>query len=178
MPWKESYDQPRQHIIKQRHYFANKGLSSQGCGFSSSRVWTWELDYKESWAQKIDAFELWCWRSLLRVPWTSRRCNQSLIKESSPDCSLEGLMLKPKLQYFGHQMWRADSLKKTLGKDWRQEKKGVTEDEMVRWHHRLNGHEFVWTPGVGDGQGGLVCCGSLGLKDWATELNWTERLLK
>ena len=120
-PWKESYDQPRQHIKKQRHYFANKGLSRQGYGLSSGHVWMWELDYKESWGPEIDAFELWCWRRLLRVPWTARRSNQSILKEISPGCSLEGLMLKLKLQYFGHQsalMWRADSLKKTpmLGK--------------------------------------------------------------
>ena len=83
-PWKESYDQLRQHIKKQRHYFANKGLSSQGYGFPSGHVWMWELDYKESWARKIDAFELWCWRRLLRVPWTARRSNQSILKEIQP----------------------------------------------------------------------------------------------
>ena len=109
-PWKETYDQPRQHIKKQRHYFANKGLSSQSYGFPSSHVWMWELAYKESW----DAFELWCWKRLTRVPWTARRSNQSILKEISLGCSLEGLMLKLKLQYFGHLMWRADSLEKTL----------------------------------------------------------------
>ena len=82
-------------------------------GFSSSHVWMWELDYKECWAPKnLDAFELWCWRRLLRVPWTARRSNQSTLKEISPGCSLEGLMLKLKLQYFGHLMQRADSLKR------------------------------------------------------------------
>ena len=109
-PWKKNYDQPRQHITKQRHYFANKGLSSQSCGFSSSHVWMWELDYKESWAP----FELWCWRRLLRVPWTARRSNQSILKEISPEYLLEGLMLRLKLQHFGHLMQRADSLEKTL----------------------------------------------------------------
>ena len=113
-PWKESYDQPRQHIKKQRYYFATKGLSSQGYVFSSGHVWIWELDCEESWAPKIDAFELWCWRRLLRVRWTARRSNQSILKEISPGCSLEGLMLKLKLQYFGHLMWRVDSLEKTL----------------------------------------------------------------
>ena len=83
-------------------------------GFSSSHVWMWELDYKESWAQRIDAFELWCWRRLLRVPWTARRSNQSLLKEISPEYSLEELMLKLKLQYFGHLIRRADSSEKTL----------------------------------------------------------------
>ena len=113
-PWKESYDQPRQHIQKQRHYFANKGPSSQGYDFSSGHVWMWELDYKESWALKYDSFELWCWRRLLRIPWAARRSNQSILTEISPGCSLERLMLKLKLQYFGYLMWRADSLEKTL----------------------------------------------------------------
>ena len=91
------------------------------------------------------AFELWFWRRLLRVPWTARRSNQSILKEISPGCSLEGLMLKLKLQYFGHLMRRADSLKKDPDavRDWGQEEKGTTEDEMAEWHHRLNGHEFV-----------------------------------
>ena len=111
-PWKESYNQPRQHIKKQRHYFANKGPSSQGYGFSSSHVWIWELDYKAE-RRWIDAFELWHWRRLLRVPWTARRSNQSILK-ISPGCSLDGLMLKLKLQYFGHLMGRTDSFEKTL----------------------------------------------------------------
>ena len=103
----------------------------------------------ESWTIKkagrrgIDAFELWSWRRLLRVPWTARRSNQSILKEISPEYSLEELMLKLKLQYFGHLMWRTDSLKKTLMlEDWRQEEKGMTEDKMVGWHHQFNGHEF------------------------------------
>ena len=124
----------------------------------------------ESWAikkaerRRIDAFELWCWRRLLRVPWTARRSNQYILKEISPGCSLVGLMLKLKLQYFGHLMWRADSFEKTflLGKI---EEKGTTEDEMAGWHHRLDGCEFEWTPGVGDGQGGLACCDSWGHKE-------------
>ena len=99
---------------KQRHFFVNKGLSSQGYGFSSGYVWMWELDYKESWAPKNWCFELRCWRRLLRVPWTARRSNQSILKEISSGCSLEGLMLKLKLQYFGHLMRRVDSLEKTL----------------------------------------------------------------
>ena len=106
-PWKKSYNQPRQHIKKQRYYFANKGLSSQSYGFFSSHVWMWESDYKERWAPKnFDAFDLWCWR----VPWTRR----SNLKEISPEYSLEGLMLKLNLQYFGYLMWRTDSLEKTL----------------------------------------------------------------
>ena len=113
-PWEKSYDQPRQHIRKQRHYFANKGLCSKSYGFSSSHVWMWGLDYTESWLPKIDAFELGCWRRLLRVPWTARKSNQSVLKEISPEYSLEGLMLKLKLQYFGHLMQRSGSLEKTL----------------------------------------------------------------
>ena len=104
----------------------------------------------ESWTVKkaecqiIDAFELWCWRRLLRVPWTARGSNQSILKEISPGYSLEGMMLKLKLQYFGYLMQRVDSLEKTLmlGGIGGQEDKGTTEDEMAGWHHRLDGHAF------------------------------------
>ena len=121
-----SYDQPRRHIKKQRHYFANKGLSSQSYGFSSSPVWMWELNHK------ADAFELWCWRRFLRVPWTARRSNQSIPKEISPEYSLEGLMLKLKLQCFGHLMQRTDSLEKTLmlGKIEGRRRRGR---QRIRW---------------------------------------------
>ena len=177
-PWKESYDQPRQHIQKQRHYFANKGPSSQGDGFSSGHVRVWELVYKESEHPRIDAFVLWCWRRFLRVPWTARRSNQSILNEISPGCSLVGLMLNLKLQYFGHLMQRADSYCKDpgAGKDWRQEEKGTTEDEMAEWRHRLNGDEFEKTSGVGDGQGGLACCSPWDHEesDMTELLNWTE----
>ena len=130
----------------------------------------------ESWTikraerRRIDAFELWGWRRLLRVPWTARRSNQFILEEISPGCSLEGLMLKLKLQYFGHLMGRADSFEKTLmlGKIEGKRRRGQEEDEMVGWHHRLNRHGFGWTPGVGVGQGGLVCCGSWGRKEWDT----------
>ena len=134
---------------------------------------------KQAEHQRIDAFELWCWRRLLQVPCTARRSNQSILKEISPRCSLEGLMLKLKLQYFGHLMQRAESLEKTLLLEKiGQEEKGTTEDEMVGWHHWLNGHGFKCTPGVGDGQGGLVCCSSWGHKesDTTEQLNWTDLL--
>ena len=120
-PWKKNYDQPTQHIKKQRHYFASKGPSSQGYGFSSSHVWMWKLDYKESWVLKN-----WCFLTvvlentntntvvLMRVLWIARRSSQSILKEISPEYSLEGLMLKLKLQYFVNLMWRADSFEKTL----------------------------------------------------------------
>ena len=137
----------------------------------------------ESWTikkaehQRIDAFELWCWRRFLRVPWTARRSNQSILKEISPGISLEGLMLKLKLQYFGDLMWRVDSLEKTLmlGGIGGRRKRGW-QDEMAGWHHWLNGHEFESTLGVGDGQGGLACCDSWGCKelDMTEQLNWTE----
>ena len=132
----------------------------------------WELDYKESWELK----NWWCWRRLLRVPWTARRSNQSILKEISPGCSLEGLMLKLKLQYFGHLIWRTDSLEKTLMLGKTEGRRRGRQDEMVGWHHRHNGHGFGWTPGIGDGQGGLVCCGSWGRKesDTTERLNWTE----
>ena len=113
-PWKKSYDKPRQCIKKQRHYLSNKSPNCQSYGFSSSHVWMWELNHKASWAPRIDAFELWCWRRLLRVPWTARRSNQSILKEINLGISLEGMMLKLKLQYFGHLMRRVDSLEKTL----------------------------------------------------------------
>jgi len=137
----------------------------------------------ESWTvkkaehQRIDAFELWCWRRLLRVPWTAKRSNQSILKEISPGISLEGMMLKLKLQYLGYLTQRVDSLEKTLML-WGigQEEKGTPEDEMAGWHHWLDGLESEWTPGVCDGQGGLVCCDSWGRKesDTTKRLNWTE----
>ena len=134
----------------------------------------------ESWTVKkaerrrIDAFELWCWRRLLRVPWTASRSNQSILKEISPGISLEGMMLKLKLQYFGHLMWRVDSWEKThAGREWGQEEKGTTEDEMAGWHHWLDGRKCEWTLGVRDGQGGLACCDSWSCKESDT----TERLI-
>ena len=135
----------------------------------------------ESWTikkaerRRIDAFELWCWRRLLRVPWTARRSNQSILKKISPKYSLEGLMLKLKLQYFGHLMgsWLIGK-DPDSGKDWSQEKKGTTEDEMVEWHHRLYGHKFEEAPGLGDGQGSLVCCSPWVAKSWTQLSDWTD----
>ena len=114
----------------------------------------------------------------LRVPGTARRSNQSILKEISPEYSLEGLMLKLKLQHFGHLMRRIWLIGKDpdAGKDWRQKEKGMTEAEVVGWHHWLNGHEFEQTLGVGNGQGGLVCCIPWGCKesDTTEQLNWTD----
>ena len=135
----------------------------------------------ESWTVKkaehrrIYAFGLWYWRRLLRVPWTARRSNQSILK-ISPECSLEGLMLKLK-----PILWPPHVKSWLIWKDpdarqgQRQEEKGMTEDEMVGWHHQLDAHEFEWTPGVADGQGGLACCDSWGCKesDTTEQLNWT-----
>ena len=136
---------------------------------------SWTIKKAERW--RIHAFEMWCWRRLLRVPWTARRSNQSILKEINSEYSLEGLMLKLKFQYFVHLMGRSNSLEKPdAGKDWRQEEKGMIGDEMPRWHHQLNGHEFEWTPGVGDGQGSLECCRPWGHKesDMTEWLNWTD----
>ena len=134
----------------------------------------------ESWTikkaehQKIDAFELWCWRGLLRIPWTARRSNQSILKEISPGCSLEGLMLKLKLQYFGRlmQSWLIGK-DPDAGRDWRQEENRMTEDEMAGWHHQLDAHEFECTPGVGDGQEGLACCSPFVAKCHTRLSDWT-----
>ena len=133
----------------------------------------------ESWTikkaehRRIDGFELWCWRRLLRVPWAARRLNQSILKEIYPEYSLEGLMLKLKLQYFVHLMWRASSLEKTLmlGKVEGRGRRGW-QDKMVGWHHWLNGQEFEQAPGDGEGQGSLACCSPWGHK----ESNTTEQL--
>ena len=113
-PWKESNDQPKQHIKKQRYYFPSKGPSSQGYGFPMVMYGHESWTVKKAECRRIDAFELWCWRRLLRVPWTARRSNQSILKEISLGISLEGMMLKLKLQYFGHLMRSLDSLEKTL----------------------------------------------------------------
>ena len=177
-PWKENYDQPREHIEKQRYYFANKGPSSQGYGFSCGHVWMWELDCEESWAQKN-----WCF-------WT-------VVLEKALESPLDCEETQPGHSK-GDQSWvffgRNDAKAKTpvlwpphvkswligkdfdAGRDWGQEEKGTTEDEMARWHHQLDAHEFEWTLGVGDGQGGLACYNSWGHKELDTTelLKWTE----
>ena len=125
---------------------------------------------KKAEGRRIDVFELWCWRRLLRVPWTARRSNQSILKEISPGCSLEELMLKLKLPI----LWPPDAKSWLIwkdpdaGKDWGQEEKGTTEDNMVGWHHQLDGHEFDQDLGVGDEQSSLVCCSPWGCKELNT----------
>ena len=141
--WKESYDQPRQHIKKHRHYFATKVHLVIAMVFPAVMYGCEIRTWKKAERQRMDAFELWCWRRLLRVPWTARRSNQSIHKEISPECSLEGLMLRLKLQSFGHLMWRADSFEKTLmlGKIEGSKKTGW---QMMWWlddhtsHHLMN----------------------------------------
>ena len=172
--WKESYDQPRQHIQKQRHYFVNKGPSSQGYGFSCGHVWMWELDYKESWAPKN-----WCFWTVLLEKTLESPLDCKEIQPVHPkgdqcwafigrtDVEAETPILWP-LDVKNWFIWKDPD----AGEDWRREEKGMTEDEMIEWHHWLSEREFEWTPGVGDRQAGLVCCSSWGHK----ELDTTERL--
>ena len=164
-PWKDAYSLAKtslDSILKSRDITLTTKVH-----LIKAMVFPVVMYEHESWTIKkaerrwIDTFELWCWRRLLRVPWTERRSNQSILKEISPECSLEGLMLKLKLQYFGHLMRRALIWKDPdVGKDWRQEEKGTTQDEMAGWHRGLDGRESEWTSEVGDGQGGLACCSS------------------
>ena len=176
--WKESFDQLRQHIKKQRHYFVNKGLSSQGYGFSSSHVWMWELDYKESWVLKNWCFWTVMLENTLESPLACREIqpvhpkgDQSWVFIGKTDAEAETPILWPP-DAKSQLIWKDSD----AGKYWGQEEKGTTEDEMVRWHHGLNGHGFEWTLGVSDGQGGLACCGSRGRKelDMTEQPNWIE----
>ena len=159
VPWKKSYDQPRQHIKKQRHYFANKGPSSQSYGFSSSHVWMWKLYHKEGWEPKNWCFWIVVLEKTLESPLDCKEIKAVNPKRNQPwifigrtDTKAETLILWPpdaKNQHFGKYS--------DAGKDWRQEK-GITEGEMVGWHHCLSGHEFDQALGDGEGQGSLVCC--------------------
>ena len=157
-PWKKSYEQPRQHIKKQRHYFVNKGPSSQGYCFSSSHVWMWELDYKESWAPKNWYFwtvvlEKTLERSLdhKEIQPVHPKGDQSWVFIRRTDVEAETPVLWPP-DVTSWLIWKDPD----AGKDWGQEEKGTTEDEMVGWHHWLDGHEFEQALGVGDGQGNLT----------------------
>ena len=178
-PWKTSYDQPRQHIKKQRHYFVDKSPYIKSMVFPLIMYGCESWTIKKTEHQRIYAFELWCWGRLLRVPWTARRLNQSILKEISPEYSLEELMLKLKLQYFGHLMGRTDSLEKTLmlGKIEGRLRRGWQRmrwlDGITDWMDtdlRSSG-SWWWTgkPGV------LQSMGSQRVThDWATELNWSS----
>ena len=164
-------------LKKQRHCFANKGPSSQGYGFSSGHVWMWELNYKESWVLKNWCFWTVVLGKTLESPVDCKEIqpvhpkDQSWVFTGRTDVEAETLILWPP-DAKSWLIWKDPD----AGKDWGQEKKGTTEDEMVGWHHRLNGHGFGWTPGVGDRQGGLACCGSWGRKesDMTERLNWTD----
>ena len=166
--WKKSYDQPRQHIKKQRHYFANKCSSSQSYGFSRSHAPTWELDHKESWAPKK-----WCfWTVVLETLESPLDCkeiqpvnpkgNQSWIFTGRTVAEAEAPIIWPP----DVKNWlTGKDPGKDAGKDWRQEEKATTEDETVGWHHRLDGHDFEQALGIGDGQGRLACCSPWGRKE-------------
>ena len=138
---------------------------------------SWTVKKAEHW--RIDAFELWCWRRLFRVPWTTRNCNQSILKEISQPWDFFGRndakAETPRLWPLHMKSWLIGKVSDP-GRDWGQEEKGMTEDEMAGWHHWLDGRESEWTPGVGDGQGDLACCDSWGRKesDTTERLNWTE----
>ena len=179
-PWKKSYDQPRQHIKKERHYFVSKGPSSQSYGFSSGHVWMWELDYKEGWVPKNGCFWSVVLEKTLESPLNCKEIqpvhpkgNQSWIFTGRTDAEAEAPILWPpdeKNWLIGKDL--------DAGKDWRLEEKGMTEDEMVGWHHWLNGNEFEsgswwWTgrPGVLRSMG-LQSVG----REWATELNWPKSI--
>ena len=153
-------------ILKSKANTLPTSPSSQSYGFSSSHVWMWGLDHKESECQRTDAFELWCWRRLLRVSWTARRSNKSILNDINTEYSLEGLMLKLQPQHFGHVMWRADSLEKIvmLG---RIEGRRRRRWQRMRWLDgiTINGHEFEQDPGVGEGQESLACCSPWGCKE-------------
>ena len=137
------------------------------------RCESWTVKKNERW--RIDAFELWCWRRLLRVPWTARRSNQSILKEINPGCSLDTETETPILWPHDVKSWLIGK-DPDPGKDWRQEEKGMTDDEMVEWHHQLDRHEFEWAPGVGDEQGSLACCSRWGHRELDTteQLNWSN----
>ena len=165
-------------LQSKRHYFVNKGPSRQGYGFSNSHVWMWELDYKESWAPKNWCFWTVVLKKTLGSPLDCKEIqpvhpkeDQSWVFIGRTDAEAETPILWPPHEK-SWLIWKDPD----AGKDWGQEEKGTTEDEMVGWHHRLNGHGFGWTLAVGDGQGGLACCGSWAHKELDTveQLNWTE----
>ena len=182
-PWEKSYDQPRQRIKKPRHYFAQKGPSSQSYGFSSNHVWTWELDYNKNWAPKNWCFWIVVLEKTLESPLDCKEIkpvdskgNQSWIFIGRTDAETEA----PILWQSDEKTWLTGK-HPDAGKYWNQEDKGTTEDEIAGWHHRLNGHKFEQGLGDDEGKGSLACC-SCGVTksqtrpcDW-NELNWSVLL--
>ena len=185
-PWKKSYDQSSQHIKKQRHYFATKVHILKAMVFPVVMYWC------ESWAKKkaehcrIDAFELWCWRRLLRDAWTSRRSNQSILKKYSWIFIPWIFIGETDAEAKAPRLWPSDVKSQLIGqdpdtgKDWRQEEKRMTEDKMVGWHHQLNGYEFELAPGDGEEQGSLPCCSPWGCKqsDMTEQMNKNNQGVK
>ena len=177
--WKKNYDQPRQCIKKQRHYFANKGPSSQGYGFSSSHVWMWELDYKESWALKNCCLWTVVLEKTLGSPLDCKEIQPVHSKGDKSWVFIGGTDVEAETP----RLWPPDTKSWLIwkdpdaGKDWGQEAKGTTEDEMVGWHNWLNGHELGWTLGAGDTQGTWRAAVHRVAKSWTQlsywiELNW------
>ena len=165
--WKKSYNKPKQHIKKQRHYFTDKGPSSQSYGFTSSHVRVWELDYKESWVLKNWCFWTVVLGKTLKSPLDSKEIKPVNPKGNQPRIFIGRTDAKAEAPI----LWQPDVKSQLIGKDldagkyWRQVEKWSTEHEMVGWHHQLNGHEFEQTPGNGEGQGNLACCSPWGHKE-------------
>ena len=175
-PWRKSYDQPRQHIKKQRHYFADKVLSSQSYGFSSSYVWMWELDHIESWASKNWCFWIVVLEKTLESPLDCKEIqlvhskgNQSWVFIGRIDAKAETPILWPP-----HVKSWLNGKVPDAGRDWGQEEKGTTEDEVAGWHHRLDGHEFEWTLGIGDDREAWHAVIHGIAKNWTQLSDWTE----
>ena len=164
-PWKKSYDQSRQHIKKQRHYFASKPLFSQSCGFSSSHLWMWELDHKEGWALKN-----WCLSTVVLEKTLESPLDSKEIKPVNPKGKPWIFVGRTDAEAEAPILWSPDAKSQLIRNDpdavkgWRQEEMGTTDDEMVGWHHLLNVHGSEQTPGDGEGWGGLACCSPWGCK--------------
>jgi len=165
-------------ILKNRHYFANKGTSSESYGFSSSHVWIWELDYKESWAPKN-----WCFWTVVLEKTLESPLDCKEIQPVNPKGNQSWIFIgRTDVEAATPILWPPDAKSWTIGKDpdagqdWRQEEKGMAEDEVVGWHHWLDGHEFEQAPGDGDGQGNWACCSPWGHKesDMTERLNWLK----
>ena len=179
-PWKKSNDKPRQCIKKQRHYFANKGPSSQSCGFSSSHAWMWELDHKEGWVPKNWHFWAVVLEKTLKSPLVSKEINPVNPKGNWSWIFIERTDAKAEAPI----LWLGDAKNWLIGKDpdagkdWRQEEKGMTENKMAGWHHWFNGHEFEQAQGADDGQGSFIFSSPWGCKESDTtewlNWNWTE----